>query len=102
MAERLIKQKRTYKEIFVDAGFVGASAAVLKDQEKKLPTFDESESSPGETLSRNENCAKLCRQVCHTTTLMIEGQEQFSINSQEWAARLVVIQQKSVQTTIDG
>ena len=53
---------------------------MLIAQEKTLLNL---ESSAGNTednsqLTRNENCAKLCRQVCHTTTLMIDGQDGIS------------------------
>ena len=65
----------------MDAGFVCASATVLIEQEKRLDQIEreietQSESSTS-LLTRSENCAKLCRQVCHTTTLMIDGQEIF-------------------------
>ena len=67
----------------MDVGFVCASATVLIEQEKRLDQIEreietQSESSAS-LLTRSENCAKLCRQVCHTTTLMIDGQEIFKL-----------------------
>jgi hypothetical protein len=56
-------------EIFIEAGFISASAIVLIDQESKLTDLQSSEESS------SENSSKLCRQVCHTTALMIDGQD---------------------------